>query len=140
MTEEALTLPSIPFQSVLSFWKICFKKWLTRSQKIHLGQSGLPGKHCPKSGAFLISSYHLTCNQPLHHLSPHTCPYGFTGSFKKECLTPMENSSARRLSSNLPAAKLLQPPQQLEQVSTHTTDELQSDTCYPVSSFTICRP
>ena len=30
--------------------------------KIHLGPSGLPEKHCPKSGAVLISSCHLTCN------------------------------------------------------------------------------
>ncbi len=103
-----------PIPKCVIFLEDLLQEMVDKKSKDPFGTIRVARKALSKIRYFLISSYHLTCNQPLHHLIPHTCPHGFTGSFKEECLPPMVNSSARRLSSNLPAAKLLQPLQKLE--------------------------
>jgi len=100
-----------PIPKCVIFLEDLLQEMVDKKSKDPFGTIRVARKALSKIRYFLISSYHLTCNQPLHHLIPHTCPYGFTGSFKEECLPPMVNSPARRLSSN---AKLLQPLQKLE--------------------------
>jgi len=95
-----------PIPKCVIFLEDLLQEMVEKKSKDPFGTIRVARKALSKIRYFLAAA--MAWKQPLQPLK--LC----TGSFKEECLPPMENSSARRLSSNLPAAKLLQPPQKLE--------------------------